>query len=79
MIVQVKISRILADRYPQSGCGNTNSVQLPDGAKFGDLLRKLELSEPGKLVVVRDGKVQRADSLLKDGDYVTILPLVEGG
>ena len=79
MIVQVTLSRALLDRYPETDSGDTGSILLPDGAKVGDLLRKLHLSKPGEAVAVRDGKVQQPDSLLNDGDHVLILPPVEGG
>ena len=79
MIIQVNLSEAMIDRHPQPGVGKTLEVHLPTGASVSDLLQILDLSKPGDAVVVRGRIVQRPDSLLSDGDCVTILPVVEGG
>ncbi len=79
MIIQVSFSEAMINRSPKLASARTIEVDLPDGARVADLLQRLELAKPGDAVVVRSSQVQRADSLLNDGDCVTILPVVEGG
>ena len=79
MIIQVHLSEAVINRSPKLAAGQSIEVHLPDGARVADLLQRLDLAKPGDAVVVRNRKVQQADSLLNDGDCVTILPVVEGG
>ena len=79
MIIQVYFSEAMTNQDPRLDVGQSIAVDLPDGASVSDLLESLGLSKPGDAVAVRSSQVQRADSLLNDGDCVTILPVVEGG
>ena len=79
MIVQVFFSEAMTTQDPRLAADQSIAVDLPDGARVSDLLESLGLSKPGEAVAVRRSKVERADSLLNDGDCVTILPVVEGG
>ena len=79
MVIQVELSEVIIKRYPGLFTGKTMQVQLPNDADANDLLEKLGLTKSAGAVIVKNGKVQKPDSRLNDGDCVTILPVVEGG
>ena len=79
MIVRVKLSEVFIDRHPELQPGKSKSVTLPNGSAVGDLLQHLKLTAPGIAFAVIDNQVAESNRRLKDGDRVTVLPVVEGG
>ena len=79
MIVQVRLSAIFSDRHPETRTGDPLRLRLPDDATVANLLQTLKLPKAGRVAVVSKGRVMDPNRPMKNGDCVTILPVVEGG
>lgn len=58
--------------------GKTIEVELPEGTVLKDLLKKLNINRD-RFIVIKDAEAVKEDYVLKDGDKITILPIVSGG
>ena len=79
MIVKVRLSGIFTEGHPQTSAGDPESVRLADSADVKELLRILNIPKPGQAVAVSKGRVLQHDRQLKEGDRITIFPVVGGG
>jgi molybdopterin converting factor small subunit len=77
--VEVRLFATLRRQFPHLGVGEAMSVELPDDATVGRLVRELELPEEQVKVVFVNGTVRKEDYGLTDGDEVGIFPPVGGG
>lgn len=77
--VQVKLFATLRHHFPDLEVGEATSVQLPEDATVGRLLKELELPEEQVKVTFVNGKVRKEQHLLSDGDEVGVFPPVGGG
>lgn len=68
--IEVEIKTVGGDRF--------KSFSVPSDSKIIDLLEKLE-QQPEVIVVKRNGKIISEHEKLKDGDKLTIIPVVSGG
>jgi len=81
MRVRVLYFGMLKDLAGKSG----DTLELPEGATIGDVLARLELQSPalkkavGSLAVAVNQQYAGADTKLKSGDEVALLPPVSGG
>ncbi|RLE93597.1 MAG: thiamine biosynthesis protein ThiS [Thermoprotei archaeon] len=53
-------------------------VELPEGTVLKVLLKKLNINR-NRFIVIKDAEAVKEDYVLKDGDKITILPIVSGG
>jgi len=58
--------------------GKTVEVELPEGTVLKDLLKKLNI-DGDRFIVIKDAEAVKENYILKDGDKITILPIVSGG
>jgi len=58
--------------------GKTIEVELPEGTVLKDLLKKLNINRD-RFIVIKDAEAVKENYILKDGDKITILPIVSGG
>lgn len=77
--VEVKLFATLRRQFPDLGVGEAMSVELPEDATVGELVRELELPEDQVKVVFVNSTVRKEDYVLTDGDEVGIFPPVGGG
>jgi sulfur carrier protein ThiS len=54
-------------------------VEIPDGATVKDLLARLEIPESAGAVVVREGRILKADDKMRSGVPVNVVQAVRGG
>ncbi|MDZ7373559.1 MAG: MoaD/ThiS family protein [candidate division KSB1 bacterium] len=54
-------------------------LELPDGARVGDVLRSLGLSAEESYIVLRNGVHADRGERLADGDVLSLFPLIAGG
>ena len=73
MLIGVRLFGFLAEFAPTD-----SRVELPEGSRVEDALRKLGVPE-AELVLVLDGKPASPDTALFDGSVLQIFPLVAGG
>jgi len=55
------------------------ALELADGTKLGDLVNKLKIPRQEIGVLMVNGKWQKEDYPLKDGDRIGLFPLIGGG
>lgn len=55
------------------------SVELPPGATLQDLLKRLNIVEPQKIIVTMDYRVLKNEDPLPEGADLRMLQLVSGG
>lgn len=79
IIVEVKLFATLRRHFPELEVGEAMSVELPEDATVGQLLKELELPEEQVKVIFVNGTVRKEDYRLSDGDEVGIFPPVGGG
>jgi len=79
MRVRVKLFGLLGRRFPHHDLEKGMEVEIPDDARIGELLARLEISKKEDPVVTVNGLVQRTDATLRNGDLVHIFQSVVGG
>jgi molybdopterin converting factor small subunit len=77
--IDVRLFATLRREFPHLGAGESLSVELPEDATVGQLVRELKLPEEQVKVVFVNGTVRKEDYGLTDGDEVGIFPPVGGG
>jgi molybdopterin synthase sulfur carrier subunit len=77
--VEVRLFASLRKYQPGAGDGDVSALELTDNAKLADLIDKLRVPREQIGVLMVNGKWQKEDYLLKDGDRVGIFPLIGGG
>ena len=78
--------RLLAFASAGDALGTTETeIEIPDGSRVADLRERLDRDHPGlkplwpRMAIAVDGRVVSADTELKDGVEVALLPPVSGG
>lgn len=79
MRVRVKLFGLLGRRFPDYDLEKGLEVEVPEGARIGELLARLEISNNDDAVVTVNGLVQKTDGTLKHRDLVYIFQSVVGG
>jgi len=77
--VEVRLYANLRQYHPELGRDDVLEVSLDNHTKLGDLLAKLKVPRKEISIVMVNGKHERDDYLLKDGDRVGVFPLIGGG
>jgi len=77
--IEVRLFAYLRDLHPEAKKDGVLVMPLDKRTDVGGLIAKLNL--PGKEIslVMVNGKHQRDDYVLKDGDRVGIFPMIGGG
>ncbi len=54
-------------------------LMLPEGTKVTDVLTRVGLKGDGAYILLRNGVHAEKDEVLKDGDVLSVFPLIAGG
>ena len=77
--IEVRLYANLRDLHPEAGKEGELTVSLNDNSNVSALIGKLNLPRKEISLVMVNGKHQKDDFVLKDGDRVGIFPLIGGG
>ena len=55
------------------------NLNLPDGSMLKDVVGHFNLDQRKDIILAVNGQRRPLDDLLKDGDEVSIFPMLEGG
>ena len=66
-------------KYAPGGGSGQFDLTLPPGATFGLCLERLQFPENSEYTVLINGRRADRNSLLKEGDFLVIFPLICGG
>ena len=76
--VKVKLFAGLRGLLPDQRLGEASLIELPEGARVRDLVRRLSLPE-ARLIFVNGIFRACEEHLLNDGDEIGVFPLLGGG
>jgi len=76
--LEVRLFANLRDNYPKESKG-VLTLSMPQGSTAAQLVRQLNIPKDLPLIILVNGRRQREDTLLNDGDRVGIFPPVGGG
>ena len=65
-------------QYSPNGAASFQ-LELPEGSKVWDLVKKLAVPEELASIVIVGGSNAAHDDALHDGDHVTLIPPLSGG
>lgn len=74
MIVTVRCLASLSRLQPEPP-----EMELPPGARLGDVYARLGLAPDADVVALLDGGPANPRTSLKDGSLIELVPMVEGG
>ncbi|MGC9208644.1 MAG: MoaD/ThiS family protein [Nitrososphaeria archaeon] len=69
----------LAGPYIYQYGGRLHTVEVDEGAKVEDVLKKLGITERIYIVIIKNGKAAKLDDPLSEGDKLIVFPPVGGG
>jgi sulfur carrier protein ThiS len=79
MNVKVKLFGTLSQRFPGYDLQRGLEVDLPEGARVGDLIALLGFSDRNKPVVAMDSLIRSPRDELSEGAVVNVFQAVYGG
>jgi sulfur carrier protein ThiS len=83
MQVTVRTAGLLGRYLPSGSAGNEARIEVDSGATPLDVMRRLELPEDDRYLIMLNGQVvpaaQRPSVQLSDGDDLGIFPPLKGG
>ena len=83
MQVTVRTAGLLGRYLPAGSAGNEARIEVDSGATPLDVMRRLELPEGDRYLIMLNGQVvpaaQRPSVRLSDGDDLGIFPPLKGG
>ncbi len=74
MEVEVRLFATLREGRP-----GRQKLEVPEGSTVADILRQLGIDAREAPILLLNGQTARGDSPLKDGDTVSLFPLIAGG
>ena len=77
--VEVRLYANLRDLHPEAGKDGELTITLENHTDVGTLIAILNLPRKEISLVMVNGKYQKDDYILKDGDRIGIFPLIGGG
>ncbi len=78
-MITVHLHTILQIETP-AGMQRRLETDLPPGGRIGDLIAMLEIKlAPDAMIFLVNGRPQREEYLLADGDEVNLIPALSGG
>jgi molybdopterin converting factor small subunit len=79
-VLAKKLSDAFRVQYPQGlKAGTVVELDLPSKSSITNLMDRLELGSNKKYLIFVNGKSQKQDYLLSDGDQIGIFPPIGGG
>ena len=79
MEITLNLFATLSRYMPDKAKGNSSTVEVGEGTRVGDLLKKLKIPDNELKLVFLNGVHAREDEILKDGDRVGIFTPIGGG
>ncbi|HSM19514.1 MAG TPA: MoaD/ThiS family protein [Hyphomicrobiales bacterium] len=83
MNITVRTAGLLGRYLPPGSAGNEARIEVDSGATPLDVMRRLELPEDDRYLIMLNGQVvpaaQRPSVRLNDGDDLGIFPPLKGG
>ena len=79
MKIKVKLSGLLAQRFPDYDAATGIDLAMPDGSTVEDLLIRLRFGPSDGGIATCDGRVLQAHQRLPKGKPIMIFPIVDGG
>jgi sulfur carrier protein ThiS len=79
MKVSVKLYGILRQQFPDYRHSEGIEVEVPEGTTVKDLLDRLQISESQRAVVAMEGRILKADDIMRCGVTVNVLQAIHGG
>lgn len=77
--VEVRLFASLRKYHPSAGDSDAFNLDLDAQAELGDLVTELKIPRQEIGVLMVNGKWQKENYTLKDGDRIGIFPLIGGG
>jgi len=77
--VEVRLYATLRKFHPNPDGGDAFTIELEDKSRLADLVDKLKIPKEQVGVVMVNGKWEKEDYLLQEGDRVGLFPLIGGG
>jgi len=77
--VEVRLYAGLRRYYPDGQSGDALTMEFGDQAKLGDIIDRLKIPRQEVSVLMVNGKWEKEDYPLKEGDRVGLFPLIGGG
>jgi molybdopterin converting factor small subunit len=75
-----KLSDVLKSQYPEGlKAGTVVELDLPSTSSISNLMDNLNLRSNNKYLIFVNGKSQKHDYLLSEGDQIGIFPPIGGG
>lgn len=79
MKVKVRLFGTLGKEFPDHDPLNGFEIEIPENAKVGDLLDRLEIPKSKIGLVSVEGCLVKAGKILKPGDFIRIYRPIFGG
>ncbi len=83
MNITIRTAGLLGRYLPPGSAGNEASLEVASGSTPLDIMRRLELPESDRYLIMLNGQVvpaaQRPSVQLSDGDDLGIFPPLKGG
>jgi molybdopterin converting factor small subunit len=79
MKVQVELYATLSKFLPPGAEGRKVTVDLPEGASVGDLLKRLRIPDGMAALLLVNGTHQPPETVLKGGETLAMFPPLAGG
>jgi molybdopterin converting factor small subunit len=77
--IEVRLFANLADHLPSGSRGSGASLEVPEGATVGDVVRRLAPPTDLPLLCLVNGEEADAARRLSSGDRVDLIPPLAGG
>ncbi len=77
--VEVRLFASLRKYHPDAGDSDAFALELDDQVKLGDLVDKLKIPRQEIGVLMVNGKWQKENYPINDGDRIGFFPLIGGG
>ena len=79
MEIEVRLFSLLTDYLPESATGRSVRLAVPDGATVGDVVEQLNVPDGLAKLIFVDGVHSKSDSVLAEGNVLSIFPPIAGG
>ena len=79
MIIQVALYAGLTRYLPRGAQNRKATLGVPDGATVLDMMRQLGVPDDVPCIPVVDGKRSTAETVLRDGETLSLFPPLTGG
>ncbi len=79
MKIKVKLFATFQKHLPKGAGLEGVEIDVPDGTTLGDIYRHFNLPEATPKITLVDGKHQKEDYVVKEGETVSVFPPIAGG